>query len=64
MSSDIAVWQQILLGIFALVTLFIFFPGVKAAMKKSQEAEEKDWAGFLIPIFVVVLFVIFLISMV
>ncbi len=64
MSGDMAIWQQILLGVFALLALFIFWPGVKVAMQKSEQAENKDWAGFLLPIGVVVLFVVFLILMV
>ncbi len=54
-------WEQILLGIGALILLFMFWPGAKAAMKKSQEAENPDWSGALIPIGIVVLFVILLI---
>ena len=54
-------WEQILLGIGAVIILFMFWPGVKAAMKKSQEAENPDWSGALIPIGIVVLFVILLI---
>ena len=64
MSGDMAIWQQILLGVFALLALFIFWPGVKVAMQKTEQAEEKDWTGFLIPLAVVILFVIFLILMV
>jgi hypothetical protein len=56
-----ATWEQTLLGIAALIILFIFWPGAKAAMKKSQEAENPDWSGALIPIGFVVLFVILLI---
>ena len=55
------VWEQILLGIGAFLILFFFWPGVKAAMEKSKQAENPDWKGALIPIGVVVLFVILLI---
>ena len=54
-------WEQILLGMAAVVLVFFFWPGVKAAMKKSKEAENPDWLGALIPIGIVVLFVILLI---
>jgi len=54
-------WEQILLGMAALVLLFFFWPGVKAAMQKSKEAENPDWQGALIPIGIVILFVILLI---
>jgi hypothetical protein len=54
-------WEQILLGMAALVLLFFFWPGVKAAMQKSKEAENPDWQGALLPIGIVILFVILLI---
>jgi hypothetical protein len=54
-------WEQILLGMAALVLLFFFWPGVKTAMQKSKEAENPDWQGALLPIGIVILFVILLI---
>ena len=54
-------WEQILLGMAALVLMFFFWPGVKAAMQKSKEAENPDWQGALIPVGIVILFVILLI---
>ena len=54
-------WEQVLLGIGAFIILFLFWPGAKAAMQRSKEAENPDWQGVLIPIGLVVLFVIFLI---
>ncbi|MBM2829949.1 MAG: hypothetical protein HW411_739 [Gammaproteobacteria bacterium] len=56
-----AVWEQVLLGITALVVLFLFWPGVKTAMQKSKEAENPDWMGALIPVGLVILFAILLI---
>ncbi|MFT5134429.1 MAG: hypothetical protein ACI9SC_002908 [Gammaproteobacteria bacterium] len=56
-----ALWEQILLGMGGLVMLFFFWPGAKAAMAKSKEAENPDWQGALLPIGIVVLFVIVLI---
>ena len=54
-------WEQVLLGVFALIVLLWFFPGIKPMMEKSREAP-KDWMGLLIPVVLVVLFVMFLIS--
>jgi hypothetical protein len=56
-------WEQILLGMGALLILFMFWPGVKAAMERSREAENPDWKSALIPVGLVILFVIFLIIM-
>lgn len=57
-----AIWEQVLLGIGALVLLFFFWPGAKVAMQKSREAENPDWKGVLLPIGVVILFVILLVT--
>lgn len=56
-----AMWEQILLGIGAVVLVFLFWPGVKVAMQKSREAENPDWQGVLLPVVIIVLFVILLI---
>lgn len=47
----------------AVLVLFWFGPGIKATLAQSQQAE-KDWRGFLLPMIVVILFVLFLIVMV
>ena len=59
-----ALWEQILLGVLALLVLLWFRPGLKSALEKSRDAEEKDWRGALLPVGVVVLFVLLLIAMV
>jgi hypothetical protein len=56
-------WEQVLLGIGAFAILFMFWPGAKAAMERSKAAENPDWKGALIPIFLVVVFVILLVFM-
>ncbi len=55
------IWEQVLLGLAAAILVFIFWPGARAAMQRSKEAENPDWQGALIPIGLVVLFVIILI---
>ncbi len=54
-------WEQVLIGVFALLALLWFVPGIKPMLQKSKDAE-KDWSGLLIPVGLVVVFVIFLIS--
>lgn len=56
-------WEQILLGMVAVIVTFLFWPGIKKAIEQSKNVENPDWAGALIPIGVVVLFIIFLISL-
>lgn len=54
-------WEQVLLGIAALILVFVFWPGIKVAMERSRQAENKDWQGVLLPIGLVILFVILLV---
>ena len=56
-------WEQLLLGALGLGIFFLFRPGIKAAMEQSQQAENKDWKGVLMPIGLVVAFVILLIML-
>ena len=56
-----AAWEQILLGIGALILVFIFWPGNKAALEKSRQAETPDWGGVFVPIAAVVIFIVLLV---
>ena len=55
-------WEQLLLGVLGLGILFIFFPGIKATMEKSKNAEEKHWGTVLLLAAVLIAFVVFLVS--
>ncbi len=57
------IWTALFLGLIAAGTLILFGPGVKAMIEKSKHAK-KDWPAVIVPLVVVVLFVVFLISMV
>ncbi len=59
-----ALWEKVLLGIGVILIILWFRPGIKAIWKRSQEAEEKDWKGLLLPMGLVILFVVLLIMMV
>ena len=54
-------WEQVLLGIGGLLVLVFFWPGMKAVIERSRQAEERDWPAAIIPLVLVVLFVILLI---
>ncbi|MFP4130549.1 MAG: hypothetical protein ACOCUJ_02645 [Thiohalospira sp.] len=63
MGGEMATWEQILLGVAAVLILLFFFPGAKRMLEESRE-KEKDWRGVLLPLGLVVLFVLLLISLV
>jgi hypothetical protein len=56
-------WEKLLLGALGLLIIFLFRPGIKAALEQSRQAE-KDWPAVLVPLGVVIVFVIFLISVI
>ena len=57
----VGMWEQVLLGAFALGIAVFFWPGIKKIIAESEQAEERDWKGVLIPVALVVLFVMLLI---
>lgn len=61
--EPMGIWQGLLLGVIAILVILWFRPGIKAAIERSRTAK-KDWPAVLIPLAIVVLFVIFLISLV
>ncbi|RLA04353.1 MAG: hypothetical protein DRQ45_01015 [Gammaproteobacteria bacterium] len=62
--EQLSTFEMIILGAVALGVLFWVGPGIKGMLKQSRQAENKDWAGALLPIIIVVIFVFFLIKMV
>lgn len=56
-------WEMIAIGAVVLVVLFLVRPGLKQAFQRSKDATKKDWAGLILPIGLVILFVILLISL-
>jgi hypothetical protein len=55
-------WEIILLGLVALLVILWFQPGIRSAFQHAKRVEQKDWRGFLLPIALVILFVIFLLA--
>ncbi|MEY4719765.1 MAG: hypothetical protein RL563_2383 [Pseudomonadota bacterium] len=56
-------FDSIVLGAFALLLVFWWQPGIKAALARSKNAAS-DWPSVLLPLAGVVMFIIFLIAMV
>jgi hypothetical protein len=62
--QTMSTWEMVLMGALAILVLFWAGPGVKAMLEKSRQAKERDWAGLLVPLLLVVAFVILLMKMV
>lgn len=56
-------WEILLAGLMAVLVIFWFRPGIKAALERSRTAP-KDWKGALIPLGLVILFVLLLMALV
>jgi hypothetical protein len=61
--QPLSMWENVLLGAFAILLIFWMKPGIKVAPERSKTAQS-DWLGLLIPLGLVILFVLLLISMV
>ena len=55
-------WQQLLAGAIGLLVLFMFFPGIKATMEKSKNAEEKHWGTLILLAAVLIGFILLMIN--
>ena len=56
-----ALWEQLLAGALGLFVIFMFFPGIKATMEKSKNAEEKHWGTVILITIVLVAFIVLMI---
>jgi len=54
-------WQQLLAAALGLFILFMVFPGIKATMEKSKNAEEKHWGTVLLLAAVLIGFVVLMV---
>ena len=57
-----ALWEQIAMGAMGLLVVFFFFPGIKATMERSKNAEEKHWGTLALIALVLIAFVFLLIN--
>jgi len=55
-------WEQLLLGAMGLLVVFFFFPGIKATLERSKNAQEKHWGTLLLLAAALIGFVLLLIS--
>ena len=59
-----ALWEKILLAVTALVMIYLLYPGVRASLDKSRQAQEKHWGTVALLALALVGFVLLLIQMV
>ena len=57
-------WMKIASALILVAMLAYLFPRARAMMRHSPKASGDDWRSVLIPLIGVILFVLFLISMV
>lgn len=62
--GNLETWEMLVLGALVILVIFWFRPGLRAAFKQSQEAENPDWLGLLIPLAAVAGFVALLLYIV
>jgi len=62
--QNLSTWEMVLMAAIALLVLFWAGPGVKAMLEQSRQAKERDWAGLLVPLLLVVAFVLLLMKLV
>ncbi len=54
-------WQQLLAAAAVLLMLFFIAPGIKPALEKSKNAEEKHWGTLLLLAAVLIAFILLMI---
>ncbi len=54
-------WQQLLAVALGVMVLFIAVPGIKGAMQRSKDAEEKHWGTVILLAAVLIAFVMLMI---
>ena len=61
--NNLSTWENIGLMIIMGGAVLLFFPGIKHALRASENAP-KDWLSVIIPILLVIAFVLLLIKLV
>jgi len=54
-------WQQLLAAAAVLLMLFYIAPGIKPALERSKNAEEKHWGTLLLLTVVLIAFILLMI---
>jgi len=57
-------WIKILSAVALLAMIVYLYPRAKYMVANSPKGSMKDWMGYIVPMFVVVLFIILLIKLV
>ncbi|MDR4516722.1 MAG: hypothetical protein MRK00_04960 [Nitrosomonas sp.] len=57
-------WMKIVAALALIMFIIYLFPRARYMMENSPKGSSSDWVGFVVPILVIVLFIMFLISLV
>ena len=57
-------WMKIVAAMALIMFIIYLFPRARHMMDNSPKGSSSDWIGFVVPILVIVLFIMFLISLV
>lgn len=57
-------WMEIVSALTLIAFIIMIFPATREMMKNSPRGTSSDWMGFVVPVAVIVLFVIFLVALV
>lgn len=57
-------WMEIVSALTLIAFIFMMYPTAKEMIKSNPRGTSADWMGFIIPLVVIVLFVIFLVILV
>ena len=57
-------WMKIVAAMALIMFIVYLFPRARHMMENSPKGSSSDWMGFVIPILVIVLFIMFLIKLV
>ncbi len=57
-------FEKVLLGIFAVLITFLFWPGLKRMHEQSSRATERHWGSVIVALCCVAAFVVLLIFLV
>ena len=57
-------WMEIVSALTLIAFIIVIYPATREMMKNSPRGTSSDWMGFVVPVVIIVLFIVFLDSIV